>query len=246
MRSEARITLVLPPELLSPQARLSRAWHSAGRRKFYERLARQELPDQPFASYFLHIQPEYTVEGVAFEYQDQIALVRNIIAALPADVLLCVKEHRISAGTRPQSFYGELVSIPNVWLLHDTMDSFEIIQRACLNLTLSGTVALESMCFGVPVISFGDVYYEHFRGVHRVRTMAELCRLVARPEKLSRVTRDEILAALAARYACSYDSPYPPTDETGVTNLANALLAECCRRSLLRDADAYARFSRIT
>ncbi len=224
----------LPPELLSPRARISRAGRVRHRRKFYEKVAQHDIPKQRYACYFLHMQPEYTVEALAFEYQDQVALARNIIASLPADIILLVKEHKGDAGRRSASFYGELVSIPNVILIHDTVDSLELIQQASFVITLTGTVALESICLGVPCIIFGDNYYEHFKGIYKAHSFTGLKEILAEPGQLRGASRQEALVALAARYAASYRAEYPGRlgDQNNVQELVNAVEQECRRRNV--------------
>lgn len=218
----------IPPELLSPWGRFNRALEVSRRRRYYERAAHRSLPEQRFACYFLHVQPEYTVEGLAFEYQDQVALARNLVAALPADMLLLVKEHKPEAGRRSIHFYGELASIPNVMLLHDSLDSLEVAKRASLVLTLTGTITLEAMCLGVPCVMFGNFYYEQFRGVYKARSMSHFREMMACPEKLVAASREEAIAALAARYAVAHQAAYPGAagDRENAARLADALEQE--------------------
>jgi hypothetical protein len=225
----------LPAELLSPGARLARALRVHHRNKFYEKVAQRSIPQQKYACYFLHMQPEVTVEAWAFEYQDQVALIRNIVAALPADTLLLVKEHKVDAGRRPVSFYGELVSIPNVVLIHDTLDSLELIQQASVVFTLTGTVALESICFGVPCIVFGNIYYECFKGIYKAQSISHLREILSEPSSLRGASREEALAALAARNTASYRAIYPgnPDDQDNIGRLVSAIEQECRMRGII-------------
>jgi hypothetical protein len=223
---------VLSPEQLSPLGRLVRALGAGPRKRYYEEIASKILPKQPYACYFLHEQPEYTVEGLAFEYQDQVAFVRNLVTCLPANMLLLVKEHRPQAGRRSLSFYGELASIPNVVLLHDTVNSCEVIKNAFVTLTLTGTVALESVCFGVPCVMFGNIYYSHFRGINRATSWPEFRDLVQSSCALKPATREEAITALAARLAVSYPANYPPRSPGDAQSLATALYEECVVRGI--------------
>ena len=218
----------IPPELLSPWGRWRRGLEVSRRRRYYERVATRTLPEQRFACYFLHVQPEYTVEGLAFEYQDQVALARNLVAALPADMVLLVKEHKPEAGRRSVHFYGELASIPNVVLLHDSLDSVDVAKQARLVLTLTGTIALEAMCLGVPCVMFGNFYYEQFHGIYKARSITHFREMMACPEKLVAASREEAIAALAARYAVAHPAAYPGVegDRNNAARLADALEQE--------------------
>ncbi len=115
----------------TPMAKVTRAVRERRRTRLFDRLALAEIPDErPFACFFLQVQPEYTVEGLAPEYRDQAALVRTLAAALPADMLLLVKEHRPMVGRRAPSFHREIAASPNIRLISDTVSAHEILGRA--------------------------------------------------------------------------------------------------------------------
>ncbi len=220
------------PEIHSPAAYLARYGSGRRRRRYYEHLVCRRLPSQKYAAYFLHSQPEYTIDGLAFEYRDQVAFVRNVVANLPADVLLLVKEHRAEAGRRSEWFYGELVSIPNVILVHDLINAADIIRQAALTVTLTGTVALESVCFGVPCVVFGKTNYSIFRGVYKVRGFAHFRELTRQLDQLRPATREEAVAALAARLEVSYPGNFLPTTPEDIRMLTEGLIQECRRRGM--------------
>jgi hypothetical protein len=205
------------------------------RRRYYERITVSVMPSEAFAAYFLHVQPEFTVDNLGFAYQDQVAHVRNLVASLPADTVLVVKEHQPVAGTRSLDYYAELFSIPNVVILHDSIDSIDIIKRAKLVFTLTGTVALEAMCVGCPVVLFGDIYYDEFEGVYRARSLSELRELLSSPVRLRAASTEDAVRALAARYAASYPGVWPsaPQDHEAVACLSSALLADLYSRGAL-------------
>jgi hypothetical protein len=191
------------PELVTPWARARRKVERAWLRRGFDRWSSPALPSGRFAAYFLHSQPEITVEGWAYEFQDQVALVRNIASTLPADMVLVVKEHRIQAGLRDPAFYAELLSIPGVALVHDGVPTRDVIRAAALVCTLTGTVALEAMALGIPSVVFGDIYYEHFRGIRRVRSFDELRAFVADLGQFKPASDADVLRAFAARYDAS-------------------------------------------
>jgi hypothetical protein len=191
------------PELTSPRARLVRKASRRRLRSAFDAESAAALPESPFAAYFIHAQPEVTVDGWAFEYQDQAATIRNIAAALPADLVLVVKEHRVQAGWRDPGFYKELLSIPGIVVVNDQVPAGHVVRRAEIVFTLTGTVSLEAMCLGVPAVIFGSIYYEQFPGIRRVRSWSELRAVVNERDRLPRATEEECLRALAARYLAS-------------------------------------------
>jgi hypothetical protein len=217
-----------PAELLTPQARLRRLWAGIVRRRFYNKIAERDLPPTGFGCFFLHMQPEWTVEALAFEHQDQPSTVRTVAACLPADVELLVKEHPHTAERRSRMLYARIAAIPGVRLLHHAVPTATVLARAAFVVTLTGTVALEAMCCGVPAVVLGDVFYEHFSGITRANDFRDLRRLLASPESLPAATRDEAAAAIAAMISASHEGLYPgdPDDRRNDRAIARAIIAE--------------------
>jgi hypothetical protein len=223
------------PEIVSPIAKARRAVELEIRRRYYEKITTRTVPSERYAAYFFHVQPEFTVENLAFAFQDQVAHVRNLVAALPASTVLVVKEHRPIAGIRSLEYYAELASIPNVVVLHDSVDAIEVIKGADVIFTLTGTVALEAMCIGRPVVLFGDIYYDMFDGVYRPNSSREVQRLLGTSVSLEAASPADAIRALAARYTASYPGtwPAPPDSQKAVAGLAAALIMDLKRRRLL-------------
>lgn len=223
------------PEIVSPIAKLRRGVELEVRRRYYEAITTRELPPERYAAYFFHVQPEFTVENLAFSFQDQVAHVRNLVAALPARTVLVVKEHRPIAGTRSLEYYAELASIPNVVFLHDSVDAIAVLKGAEVVFTLTGTVALEAMCVGRPAVVFGDIYYEAFDGVYRIGSTRELRELLGASPSLEAASPADAVRALAARYLASYPGswPAPPDSRSAVAELATALVMDLQRRQLV-------------
>ena len=208
--------------LVDPYFRARRKLRRYRVRRIYEKIAARSLPEIPFVSYFLHVQPEVTVEGWSFHYQDQIALIRNIAASLPANIALVVKEHGSQPG-RDLSFYKEIMSIPGVAFVHHSVPN--VIEGSLAVLTLVGTVTGEAMCLGKPVIMFGSVYYEHFAGVTKANSLEHLQGLLADIENLPVPSEEVIQAAFAARHAASYTEPWAWTElASGDYSLGEATL----------------------
>ncbi|MHB8669427.1 MAG: capsular polysaccharide export protein, LipB/KpsS family [Acidimicrobiales bacterium] len=191
-------------ELVTPQARVRRKLERYAVRQAYERSAHRSIPAPPYAAFFLHTQPEVTVEGWSFDFADQVAVARSIAAALPADMVLAVKEHRYQAGVRDPTFYAELLSIPGVVLVHDMVDTRSLVSGSRLVLTLTGTVALEAMCLRRPAVIFGSVYYEHVPGISRVNDFNVLRTLVADLDRFPLASEQEIRCTFAAQFVASH------------------------------------------
>ena len=191
----------------SPAAKLVAAAQEQARKLAFLELARPPAADgMQYCTYFLHVEPEYSVEGLAFEHRNQLATIENIAAALPGHVRLYVKEHRPMLGVRRANFYRALDRIPNVLLLHNDAVAHDIIRGSRAVFTLTGTPALEALFFGIPAVIFGDVYFESFQGVYQVKSVPQLRAAVGQIFSSGDcgATNRSALAALAAMHADSH------------------------------------------
>ena len=75
---------VLPSQIYTPPAKYRRYKNGLKAKRFLRkhRTPLEKLREKKNAMYFLHSQPELTVEEMAFEYHDQVNRLRNILAAL--------------------------------------------------------------------------------------------------------------------------------------------------------------------
>ncbi|MFT6753588.1 MAG: hypothetical protein ACJA2O_003783 [Candidatus Azotimanducaceae bacterium] len=196
---------VLPGSVFSPLAKIVRyrEGQKAKRYLLQNQTPFEQIRTKKYAVYFLHVQPEITVEGMAFDYQDQVNTLRTILACLPADMELVVKEHTPMLGFRPLAMYKSLVSMPGLIVAQTHEDSHTLITHAVTVITLTGTVALEAILYGVPAIVLGSIYFDGFNGVYKPGSLNALRELLLHPDELSGATRDDALRALGSLYRAS-------------------------------------------
>lgn len=151
-----------------------------------------------YAMYFLHVQPELSVEEMAFEYQDQVNTLRNILAALPADMSLVVKEHPPMLGRRQMNTYSQLMHMPGIIFADPLQDSHQLIAHASVVVTLTGTAGLEAIYYGIPAIVLGSVFFDCFNGTYKPGNLQELQELLSNPDKLTGASRADALRALGS------------------------------------------------
>jgi capsule polysaccharide modification protein KpsS len=149
------------------------------------------------------VQPEITVEGMAFDYQDQVSTLRNILASLPADMDLVVKEHSPMLGYRPLEVYSQLVHMPGLIIADTHDDSHQLITHASVVVTLTGTVALEAILYGIPAIVLGSIYFDSFNGIYKPENLGELKKLLLSPDKLKGATEEDALRTLGSMLRAS-------------------------------------------
>ena len=205
---------VLPGSVFSPLAKSIR-YRNGQKAKRYLRQNQtpfEQIRTKKYAIYFLHVQPEVTVEGMAFDYQDQINTLRTILACLPADMELVVKEHTPNLGFRSLEIYKSLVSMPGLIIAETHEDSHKLMIHATTVVTLTGTVALEAILYGIPAIVLGSIYFEGFNGVYNPDSLNELRTLLAHPDDLSGATKDDALRALGSLYRASNPGNPPRID----------------------------------
>ena len=233
-RTFAENPQVLPPQSFSPWSKIRRYKNGEIAKRFLLKgqTPLSEFKAKKYAVYFLHVQPEITVEGMAFDHQDQLSTLRNILAALPADMYLVVKEHSPMLGYRSLSFYHQLSHMPGLIIAPTSEDSHDLILSSAVVVTLTGTVALEAVLYGIPAIVLGSIYFDNFSGIYKVHSLDELRALLADPRKLHGATEDEAILALASLLKASMPGRPARVDvssESIDSNSAKAMLSELDR-----------------
>ena len=191
---------VLPGQMYSPLEKYLRYRRGV---KAKQLLLKHQTPfeiirTKKYAMYFLHVQPELSVEETAFEYQDQVNTLRNILASLPADMCLVVKEHPPMLGRRQIDVYSRLLHMPGIIFADPLEDSHKLIAHASVVVTLTGTAGLEAIYYGIPAIVLGDVFFDSFNGVYKPENLQELQRLLSDPDNLTGATREDALRAIGS------------------------------------------------
>jgi len=129
-----------------------------------------------FAYFPMHFEPERILLIDSPFHGNQIEIIKNVAKALPVDFLLYVKEHPVQKilGWREISFYKELLTIPNVRLIHPAMKPESLLKNCKLVITIAGTGGLEALFFNKPVITFTKGFYSSIPSVCLVEKIYEL------------------------------------------------------------------------
>jgi hypothetical protein len=144
----------------------------------YTKLAVTKLNDlqgKRFVYFPLHVEPETALQGLSPEYFYQHALIAAVSRDLPAGVYLAVKEALGAVGRRPDCFYEQIADLKNVVWLDCWELGFECARKADAVVTICGTVGLEAVANGTPVIAFGQHNIYNF--LPSVRVVTEESRL---------------------------------------------------------------------
>ncbi|MDP2684175.1 MAG: hypothetical protein Q8P20_03895 [bacterium] len=155
-------------------------------------------PEEPFAFYPLHHEPEIALLLYAPYFTDQLNLIRHIARSLPLEYKLYVKEHPAMVSFRPRKYYKELKKIPNVKLIDPSINSFRIIPHTKLITTITGSVGWEATLLKKPVIYFGDYYFNHLPAIKKCENIKDLPYLVEEQLKNFEHNEKELLNFLQA------------------------------------------------
>ena len=171
----------------------------------------EDLNIGDYAVYFLHYQPEYTVEGLGLKYTNQEELIKTISISLPVNMTLLVKEHLPMIGSRSPEFYKRLSRLPNVKLVAPNIRGTDLIRNCKISFTISGTVAIESIMFLKPCIVFSK-YFGSNAFIKEVSDIRGLNKLIfsALQDTISRANYEEYAKYyLYSRYVVSRDGRVP-------------------------------------
>jgi hypothetical protein len=130
--------------------------------------------------FFMHYQPERTSLPEGGIFAQQWLLIKALSIAMPKDWVLYVKEHpSIFTGKfvpkyRDMAFYEDIFRLQNVHLIPLEFDTFELIDNAMAIATITGTVGIQALIRGRPVLLFGNGNYKECSGVFSVRTTEDI------------------------------------------------------------------------
>lgn len=235
-RNEARYLRILTPrERLRHRLRVAFSARSLIRRGPFPPPG--ELPSRPFAYFPLHFDPESSTMVQAPMHTDQLAVVEALAKSLPLGMDLVVKEHVPMLGTRPAGYYERLARMPGVILASPFEPSLDLIRRAQLTCTITGTAGWEALLLGRPVLVVGDLpYLDIGEGAIQCQDLSRLPDVVPEALALAPANEDKVELYLAALFAESFEMPIelfegkPSRDEVEsaaqtVSTIADQLLA---------------------
>jgi len=125
----------------------------------------------------LHQEPERSLLIAAPYHTNQIEVIRHIAKSIPINYKLFVKEHPTQGparGGRDHSFYKKILSIPNVRLLHPTVNSENLISDCSLVISIGGTTSFEAAFYEKPSIIFTDLGYGILPSITKINSLDNL------------------------------------------------------------------------
>jgi len=131
---------------------------------------------KPFIYFPLHVEPERSLLIAGALFSDQIKVITNIAKSLPNGYNLYVKEHPIqyTREWRSISYYKQIMSLPNVSLVHPSVKSDYIIKKSSLVVSINSTSALEAGFYNKPSITLSNQDFSYLPFVHQIKTLQDL------------------------------------------------------------------------
>lgn len=113
-----------------------------------------DLGVQKFIFFPLATEPESTLTTFSPEYFFQHASITSLVRDMPADMFLVVKEAIYGVGRRPKEMLEQIAALKPVVVMDIRESGLEVIRRASVVATITGTAGFEAAVMGIPVITF--------------------------------------------------------------------------------------------
>lgn len=143
------------------------------------------VPDysKPFVYFPLNYQPECSTSPQGDIFVDLILAIETLSAALPSGWLIYVKEHPTQllmrginySSSRYQGYYKKIAKIKNTFMIPAKTNSYELINKAKVTVSVTGTAVLEAAFRLKPAMIFGHPWYQNLPSLFRVNDV-ESCK----------------------------------------------------------------------
>lgn len=139
------------------------------------RVGKDSAPEKPYALLALHYEPERTSlpDGLPIEFQADAVLQAR--AFLPPETQLVVKEHYSQQSSALRGFLGRspliydlIEGLPGTSFIRYDEKLTSLVAEASYVFTLTGTIAIEAVLKGTPVVYFGTPWWEGLPGTFRM------------------------------------------------------------------------------
>ena len=148
--------------------------------------------EHPFIYFPLSIDQERSLLLAAPYFTNQTEIIRHIVKSLPVGYKIFVKEHphQVFRNWRTIEEYKEIMGIPNVHLIHPSVNPKKLYDSASLVISVGGTSGFDAAVHGKPTIIFSDYGYKILSSVYRVEKIEDLPKIIINALKKSVDPRD--------------------------------------------------------
>jgi len=143
---------------LRPVTKQVRAVRGRFQGKYFDIARTEDLPEK-FIYYPLQFSPEASINIPSPYFVEQMRAIDLLLLNMPADYRLVVKEHPVMVGVRPTGFYRELRRRASVLVADAAVSGREIVSRASLTVSVTGTSCFEALLLGRPALHLGRTFF---------------------------------------------------------------------------------------
>ena len=161
-----------------------------------------------FCYFPLHYQPEATTNTLSKGYfHDQLNIIKLISDALPEGEYLYVREHptywhRLLVesiySNRSLGFYRQIKKLHNVVLVDHKFDHKQLIANCKFTISISGTIAFESLSQNKYCLLFGGYFYNDFPNAINPKNYLQLKEIIYAIKNYPVMTSNQFLSTLYA------------------------------------------------
>jgi hypothetical protein len=190
--------------------------------------------EEPFAFFPLHMAGEAQLSVRAPMYTTQAVPVEMAAHALPAGMLLYVKEHPAFVGEYAPEFIDLITSLPNVRLVDPTCPSHLLITKSKLVCVINSTAGLEGVVLGRPVLCLWRNLYSHWGLTHDCSDPARLAAAVREALASESVPDEQVVQLLCRLRRHAYPGVlfiWDDSEENLLNNTRSLLQAVADRRA---------------
>jgi hypothetical protein len=187
-----------------------------------------------FIFYPLQVSPEASINTPVPYYVDQLRAIDALRLAMPPDCALVVKEHWSAIRFRSTHFVRRLRELPGLLVAKYTLNSHDLIRRASLTCSVTGSAGFEAFLFGRPALALGAGFSHWALGCNGA-TGSLRDQIAARIDKPipDRTVVERIATLLSVRYPFFFITPFsqgePMLRRGNIRRMYEALLDHLAR-----------------
>jgi len=192
------------------KSKISTNFETKKRKAFLDKNSILEISDEKFLYFPLQTEPEAKILSISPFFSNQLAVIENIARSIPVDFILYVKEHPGQGLKlwRSIEFYKKLLALPNVKLIHPSVNSQDLISKSSCVVSITGSTGFEALFFKKPVILFADEYYDCLSMVTKVNNITNLPTLISKNLTSFQFNNKEFNALMNSTNSQSLILPY--------------------------------------
>jgi len=192
------------------KSKISANINTKKRKAFLDTNSILEIQDEKFLYFPLHTEPEAKILTTSPFFSNQLAVIENIARSIPVDFILYVKEHPGQGLKlwRSINYYKKILELPNVKLVHPSVNPQELISKCSCVISISGSTGFEALFYKKPVILFSDEYYDCLSMVTKITNITDLPDLILKNLTSFEFNNKEFNALMNSQNSESITFPY--------------------------------------